>query len=311
MRVIHVAVGVLYDSQGRVLITRRPDHVHQGGLWEFPGGKVEPGEEVLQALTRELHEELGVELRSARPLIRVHHAYPDKSVLLDVWRIQDYVGEPLGLEGQPLDWLKPDALLERDLPAADKPIVNALRLPCNYLITGESADKPQMFLQRLEQALRKGMRLVQLRAKQLPESRLLDLYRQARDLTRGYQAMMLLNGSPEQARSVGADGLHLDSRRLLSLKHRPLGQDRWVAASCHNALELEQAKRLEVDFVVVAPIAITATHPQAVPLGWNRFRDLTEQSSMPVYALGGMTPADVPQAWACGAQGIAAIRSLW
>ncbi len=311
MPVIRVAVGVLYDSQGRVLITRRPEHVHQGGLWEFPGGKVEPGESVLQALARELHEELGVELRSARPLIRIHHTYLDKSVLLDVWRIQNYVGEPLGLEGQPLDWLAPDALLDHDLPAADKPIVNALRLPSDYLITGEPPDRPQIFLQRLEQALRQGIRLVQLRAKPLSESCLLDLYRQAHDLARNYQAMVLLNGSPEQARSVDADGLHLDSRRLLSLKHRPLGRDRWVAASCHNATELEQAQRLEIDFVVIAPVAMTTTHPQAVPLGWNRFQNLTEQASMPIYALGGMKPTDMPQAWACGAQGIAAIRSLW
>ena len=92
---VHVAVGVLFNACGEVLITRRPDHLHQGGLWEFPGGKVEPGEQVRTALERELKEELGVEVLDARPLIRIHHVYDDRQVLLDVWRIKDYAGQPI------------------------------------------------------------------------------------------------------------------------------------------------------------------------------------------------------------------------
>ena len=307
----HVAVGILVDPGGKVLISRRPDHVHQGGLWEFPGGKVEPGEDIRAALVRELREELGITVLAARPLIRLCHAYPDKAVLLDVWRVLRYSGAPRALEGQPLDWLAPAALASRAFPAADLPIIGALRLPAYYLITGEPADRPRVFLQRLEQALKQGVRLVQLRAKQLPETHLLTLYQQARAVARRYGAPILLNGSPTQARIVAADGIHLTASRLLALDSRPLGRDRWVAASCHNLEEIRHAHRLGVDFIVVSPVRATASHPQAAALGWEGLRALTEAATLPVYALGGMTPADLEQAWTYGAQGIAAIRSLW
>src|SRR5512144_1803975 len=116
---VRVAVGILCNARGEVLLTRRPEHVHQGGLWEFPGGKVEAAETIQAALRRELHEELGITVLSARPLIRIRHAYPDKRVLLDVWRVDRYLGEPRGLESQPLRWAAPEALNRLHFPAAD------------------------------------------------------------------------------------------------------------------------------------------------------------------------------------------------
>jgi 8-oxo-dGTP diphosphatase len=299
------------NAQGQVLITRRPEHVHQGGLWEFPGGKMEPGETIRMALNRELLEELGIEILAARPLIRIPHAYPDKTVLLDVWRIDRYRGEPHGREGQPLEWLSPQRLSSRAFPAANRPIINALRLPPTYLITGEPADQPEAFLDHLEQALRRGIGMVQLRARQLPEDPLISLYLRAHHLCRQYQVPLLLNGSPEQARSIDADGIHLTTRRLLALDHRPLIAQRWVAASCHSLAEVRHACRIGVDFIVVSPVRVTASHPEACPIGWEGLREFTESATVPVYALGGITPADLEQAWANGAQGIAAIRALW
>jgi 8-oxo-dGTP diphosphatase len=123
---IHVAVGVVRNKRGEVLVSRRPEHAHQGGLWEFPGGKVESGEWVRTALERELKEELGITVMAARPLIQINHAYPDKQVLLDVWWVDRYEGEPAGLEDQPLDWVSAPALRERDFPAADAPIIDAI-----------------------------------------------------------------------------------------------------------------------------------------------------------------------------------------
>ena len=308
---VRVAVGILFNTRGEVLLTRRPEYVHQGGLWEFPGGKVEAVETIQEALRRELHEELGITVLSARPLIRIRHAYPDKRVLLDVWRVDRYLGEPRGLEAQPLRWAAPEALNRLSFPAADVPIINALRLPSLYLITGDPADRPSVFLQRLERALERGIRLLQLRAGQLPEPALLALYRQAQMLARRYEATLLLNGSPEQALAVQADGVHLRARRLLSLHSRPLPADRWVAASCHSETELRHACRLGLDFVVVSPVKHTRSHPDTPPLGWEGLQVLTEMANLPVYALGGMTPDDLEQAWRHGAQGIAAIRSLW
>ena len=125
--VVHVAVGVLVDSKGRVLIARRPPSSHQGGLWEFPGGKVEAHEAVTDALTRELAEELGVKVLSTAPLLQVNHAYLEKAVLLDVHRVIEWLEEPRGCEGQPLGWVMPSSLNDYQFPEANRTIVSRLQ----------------------------------------------------------------------------------------------------------------------------------------------------------------------------------------
>jgi mutator protein MutT len=127
---IHVVAAALIDATGRVLIAQRPAGKHLAGGWEFPGGKLEPGEERLAGLARELREELGVTtMGTPRPLIRVHHAYPSREVLLDMWVVKRYSGEPRGLDGQALRWCTQDELGAAELLPADRPIVAALRLP--------------------------------------------------------------------------------------------------------------------------------------------------------------------------------------
>jgi 8-oxo-dGTP diphosphatase len=122
---VHVAVGVISDGK-KILVARRPEHVHQGGLWEFPGGKVEAGETVQQALYRELLEELAIEVQQCEPLLTVVHDYVDKSVLLDVWWISDFSGEPHGREGQPLRWVSGAELCGLEFPQANRAIVIAV-----------------------------------------------------------------------------------------------------------------------------------------------------------------------------------------
>ncbi len=308
---IHVAAAVIQDPGGRVLIARRPGHRHQGGLWEFPGGKVEAGEGVSAALARELQEELGIRPTACRPQIRVHHDYGDRRVLLDVWRVSAWTGEPAGREGQPLAWVAPGDLPGYPFPPANHPIVAAARLPELYLITPEPGADRGAFLAALEAGLAAGVRLVQLRAKGLPPADLEALAGAARARCAAHGADLVLNGDPEHARAWGLAGVHLDGARLAQVSERPLAEDRWVAASCHDAGQLERAARLGVDFVVCSPVLATASHPGAPPLGWAGLRALTEAAPVPVFALGGMTPAHRPEAWAAGAQGIAAIRGLW
>lgn len=308
---VHVAAGALVDRAGRVLIAQRPARAHQGGLWEFPGGKLEAGESVEAALARELHEELGIVVRRARPLIAVEHAYADKTVRLDVWRVEDWSGVPHGREGQPLAWCDPDALDPADFPAADVPVLAALRLPPLYLVTGEPAQEPEVFLARLDAALARGVHLVQLRAKTLPAGALAPLCAAALQRCRAAGARLLLNGAPALAMQLGVDGVHLDARALAACRERPLPADRLLAASCHDAHELAQARRIGCDFAVLGPLAATATHPEAEPLGWTRFAAFVRTAGLPVYALGGLGPADLGAAWAAGAQGVAAIRALW
>ncbi|OOZ37301.1 Nudix family hydrolase [Solemya velesiana gill symbiont] len=312
MRHVHVAVAVIADEDGRILLTRRHDHLHQGGLWEFPGGKVEEGETISQALKREIREELGIDVSAHFPLIRVKHDYSDKSVLLDVHRVTAFDGSPKGLEGQPLSWVMPEKLGAYPLPEADHPIVNAVNLPADYMITGPDPERPEEFLARLGRALGQGLRLVQLRAPGLTESAFRTLAQEALSLCRNSPgARLILNSDPRMVTELGADGVHLNSRRLMALDRRPLPEKYWVAASCHNLEELRQAERIGVDFVVLSPVCRTANHPGAEPLGWERFREWVEEIAVPVYALGGMTSELLDQARTHGAQGFAAIRGLW
>lgn len=312
--VVHVAAAAIFDEQGRVLIARRPVHVHQGGLWEFPGGKVERGETVRDALARELREELGIDVQRARPLIRVRHDYPDKSVLLDVWRVDGFGSEApsvagKGREGQSLVWVQPHELSGYDFPAANIPIVTAVQLPDYYLVTPNPDDDFSAFLAQLDTCLRGGIRLVQLRAKTLSDTDYLILAKQCQGLCERHDAALMLNADPELVAEVGAAGVHLDSGRLESLSERP--DVKWVSASCHSPAQLRQAEKLGADFMMLSPVAATASHPDTVPLGWEQFQVLAELAHCPVYALGGMTPADLQQAFVHGAQGVAAIRALW
>lgn len=124
---IHVAVAVIVDQQQRILVALRPEHIHQGGLWEFPGGKVESGETVQQALVRELSEEIGITAEGFRSLIKINHDYGDKAVLLDVWWVDRFSGEPVGREGQPIRWVSADELSTYTFPEANLAIVQLVQ----------------------------------------------------------------------------------------------------------------------------------------------------------------------------------------
>lgn len=307
---IHVAVGVLEDTHGRVLIARRPEHVHQGGLWEFPGGKVDAGEALEQALRRELWEELAIQVLSAEPLIRIPHHYADKSVLLDVYKVTEFTGQPRGNEGQPVQWVHPLELSQYRFPAANTPILTALTLPDRMLISGAFKSRDEA-LRNAERALQGGIRLLQLRCPGLSEQDYTALARPLAALCQDYQAVLMCNTSIAHWRQLGLGGLHLNGRQLRQCSHRPVPDSVLLGASCHDAQSVEQANALGVDYLTLSPVAATASHPDAAPLGWPRFGQLVEQARVPVYALGGMSPADIAQARRLGAQGIAGIRFGW
>lgn len=309
--VIPVAVGILQDAQHRILVAQRPEQSHQGGKWEFPGGKIHSGESVPDALARELHEELGIRVRTSQPLLRVVHHYPDKSVLLDVWRVLDHVGEPHGREGQPLQWVTHAELEHLELPEADRPILRALALPPLYVISDVSRYGTTESLKRLERMLHAGMRLVQLREPTMPEVEYRNLARQVATMARQHGAKVLLNAEPTWVEECGADGVHLSSRRLMALGCRPLAANYLVAASCHNETELQQAVHIGADFSVLSPVRATRSHPDAAPLGWEEFARLRMATDIPVYALGGLSAGDLDKARLAGATGLAMIRGVW
>lgn len=309
--VLSVVAGVLIDGDGRILIAQRPPGRPAAGKWEFPGGKLHAGELPYAGLARELHEELGIEVRSAHRLLRLTHAYPDKTVALDVWRVNAYTGDLRGREGQALSWCLPRELCDIDLLAADAPIVRALSLPPLYAITSAALYGTQTFLRRLEGALAAGLRLVQVREPAMTPDELIAFAREVVARCHTHGALALINGDPAWADACGADGVHLSARRLRALAARPLPDTAWVAASCHDAEELAMAEALGVDFAVLGPVLPTHSHPGAALLGWAQFAVLRAEAGLPVYAIGGLGPADLGTAQTQGAQGLAMIRGLW
>jgi len=304
-----VAAAICKDDT--VLIAQRAEHLHQGGKWEFPGGKVEDNETATDALRRELQEELGITPTLMEPLIKVRHAYPEKHVLLDVWYVSEFTGCAHSREQQQIRWVSVGELERYTFPDANRAIIRALSLPPVYLITPEFDGLLKPFLAHLEHALQGDVRLVQLRSKNIDTTEFARLARMVVDLCHRHEVRVLLNAALKTMENLGADGIHLSSMELLQLSARPLPHDRLIAASCHNEQELVKANQIDADFVVISPVQATQSHPDAEPLGWQIFSQLSEIATVPVYALGGLTMKDLPKAKQHGAQGIAAIRNLW
>jgi len=305
MNPLQVAVGVVKNPEGKILISHRHAALHQGGLWEFPGGKIEPSETAEVALARELKEELNITVTAAIPLITINHQYPDLSVQLNVFLVEQFSGEAQSCEGQPFKWVVPAELENYAFPAANRPIISAARLPLYYAIL-DDADEALLLL-NLEKILNKGVKLIQARLKNLSSAAVEKFIKQAYPLCKQQQAVLLMNSAVECSTEV--DGIHLTSRDLMTLTERP-ENCRWLAASCHNLEQLQQAQNIGADFAVLAPVLATQTHPGAATLGWEQFADLVAKVNLPVYALGGMTDASLDQARHSGGQGIAAIRAF-
>lgn len=309
--VIHVVAAVLKDAQGRVLIAERPTGKPLAGFWEFPGGKLEPGEAAQAALVRELREELGLEVRQARPLLQLSHDYPERRVQLDVWRVTAWSGTPHPHENQALAWVWPDELSAWRLLPADLPIVMALRLPPLMLVTPDPGGDKAAFLRRLERCLEVGVEFVQFRAPSLTADRYAEMAREVIHCCRRAGARVVLNAEPELARVLEADGVHLNSRRLREYANRPLESRLLVGASCHNPNELRMAARCQADYVVLGPVLPTVSHPGAVTLGWKRFSELARGSAVPVYAIGGLSLELLDSAQRQGGYGVTVMRALW
>lgn len=322
---IEVAAGILTDARGRVLLMQRLPGKHLAGLWEFPGGKLEPGETIEQALARELREELGVEVRACAPVISIPWRYPEKSVRLHALRVTAWHGEPGAREGHPLRWVAIRDIDVDAMPPADAPIVAALRLPSHYAITEMVSEKTGSGTLFPAREVRGNIdpksvpdpvffsdtvsALVQLRGSGASRETVRRVATDRLSADPTLRERLLINHDVDLARELGV-GVHLKAAQLRALHARPLRQGVWVGASCHDAEELELAARLGTDFATLSPVRTTASHPGASPLGWDRFTCLVADARLPVYALGGVGPADLERARAAGAQGVAGIRAF-
>ncbi len=344
MTPLHVVAAVLRDANGRILLARRTDGRDLAGAWEFPGGKVEPGESAAAGLARELREELGIEVDPAdcRPLIAVPQQMPRKRITLDVHLVEAWRGRPRGLEGQALAWTPLEQLRRYPMPPADIPVVGALTQPAHLVISPDlaaaDAASPGARARWLDalaaSAAAAGACRVQLRVRDLDDATLAALAADAQRALAGLPAALMLNlGAPPAAgeggpalaahprhrlaRTLGL-GLHLPSAWLGRLEAgAALGEaadgeaadgEAAITAACHDARDLARAQALGVDAAVLGPVRPTASHPGAPGLGWDAFVEHRAHASVPIYALGGLGPADLATARRHGAQGIAAIR---
>ncbi|MDH2919050.1 MAG: Nudix family hydrolase [Sideroxydans sp.] len=308
-KIIHVAAAVLIRPDGSFLLAQRPSDKAYAGYWEFPGGKIEAGETALQAVCRELDEELGITVRRADAWLNRVFSYPHATVHLHFFRVLAWDGEAYGREGQALSWQAPDDVQLAPLLPANVPILRALALPARYAISNAAQLGEAEFLRCLERALQNGLRLLQVREQHLSPENYLAFTQAVVALAHRYDAKVLVNSDAELARKVAADGVHYTGKQLLACGTRP--DFAWCSASCHTADELHHAGALGFDFALLSPVLPTLSHAGAAHLGWEKFAEMVAGVTLPVYALGGLTSDDLSVAQQHGAHGIALLRQAW
>jgi 8-oxo-dGTP diphosphatase len=296
--VIEVAAAVIQRPDGAFLLAQRPPGKVYAGYWEFPGGKLEPGEAPERALARELHEELGIDIGPAYPWITRVFAYPHGTVRLNFFRIFEWRNEPHPREDQAIAWQDPDAPMAAPMLPANAPVLASLALPVEYAVTDAASYGTPDMLARLERRLEQGLELVQVREPNLGAEARALFTEQVIGLAHRYGCKVMVKSA-----FPGADGIHVTAKELMRLRTRPEGL---AAASCHTRAELDRAMQLGLDFAVLGPVK---DKPPA--LGWARFAELARGASIPVYAIGGLTRADMQGAWRAGAHGVAMIRGAW
>jgi 8-oxo-dGTP diphosphatase len=309
VKITEVAAAVIEKSDGSFLLGQRAPDTFYPGYWEFPGGKVEPGETPRAALIRELREELAIEVAQATPWIVREYVYEHAHVRLRFFRVTEWRGEIRNHVHAALAWQQPGATRVAPMLPANAPVLAALTLPAIYGITHAHEIGVPSQLALLERALARGLRLVQLREAGLPADRREPFAAAAAALCRKHGARLLVNGDAQLARAIGAAGLHLRGDQLKILQARP--DFPLVGASCHDAAELRRAAELQLDFAVLGAIKPTASHPGQPGMGWPMLAALLENYPLPVYAIGGLGRADLAQARLVSAHGIAAIRAIW
>lgn len=306
-RITEVAVAIFIKADGSFLLSSRPKGKPYADFWEFPGGKIEAGESVLQALQRELMEELNVSITRATPWFTFLMHYTHAAVRLHCWRVTEWHGEMQGMEAQQFAWQQLAAITVVPILPGCVPILNALALPHVYAITDATEVGVEVYLTRLEQAFKHGLKMIQIREKNMSRDQVIRMATRIIKIAHAHNAKVLLNSDIALAREVDADGLHFTASQLHQCIIRP--DFKLVAASTHCRADIERAAALKLDFVVLGAVKPTRTHPGQAALGWEKFATVAAASPLPVYALGGLTSGDLSVAMAHGAHGVAMQRA--
>jgi 8-oxo-dGTP diphosphatase len=310
MPTVPVATGIIEDASGRLLVSLRPEGKPWPGFWEFPGGKIDPGETPEQALVRELWEELGITVTAPEPFRVLEYTYPERTVRLHFFRVRHWTGTAHGREGQEVRWLYPWEIpalecLPANLCMTAAVLAEALPQPPLCLIADPGRVPLPDFQRALEVALGAGLRWLVLRCKAVPDDSSADVLAAlcAGALARGAQVYL---NHPDPLPDWPRSGRHLTQAQL-DAGVRP---DAAFGVSCHDAAGLQRAARLGARYAFLSPIFPTSSHPGAEALGPQAFAAMAAESSLPLIALGGMTAARVPEALAAGACGVAVLSGI-
>lgn len=314
-KIVQVAVGVIIQND-QVLICWRDASLHQGNRYEFPGGKLEAHESPVQALERELQEELGIQVQHCIKAQQLFFNYPEKTVCLYVFKVTEFAGEPIGQQQQAVLWVPQQDLSNYQFPDANAPILRMLKLPERYVITQPLANQqsmqpieqwldwhiqhtaPHSWLYLREKSINGQMysEVIDAFSAKRPDLHLVAEFRHIESLTSQYHQL---------------SGVHLSQTDLMQQSQRiSIAEDLLVFAACHDQAAVAKANQLKVDAVLISPLHPTLSHPEQAALGWQAWQQLARQSHMPVFALGGVAPADLKQVQHAGGFGVAGIRAF-
>ncbi|MAS81874.1 MAG: DNA mismatch repair protein MutT [Legionellales bacterium] len=308
----HVAIGVIYNvTKDKILISKRSNNQYLAGYWEFPGGKVEYNEDVITALKRELFEELGVIIKKAVKYTSINHNYKDKKVLLDVFKVTDWSGLPKSKEKQEFCWVSINELNNYKFPDANKYIIQSISLAPLYVISKESYEDYLQLYSIVEKLFVAGLKNFQLRLKTETDKSKQKIVKRLSVLADRYDAKLILNSVATDIKQYSIDGIHLNTNELMKHSNRPISQEYILGASCHNEEQLIKAAEINVNYAFLSPVQFTASHPEAIAMGWDKFSDIISEINFPIYALGGMKPSDLKIANVYGAYGIAMLGAVW
>ena len=280
---VEVSVGVVYSPEGdKILLSKRTEKQCLPGLWEFPGGKVEEGEDIRAALDRELYEETGIRVKKVSKLTEIHHEYPEGTILLHVWSVNEWLAQVVARENQEIAWVAISELNRYILPEASRRVIPLISLPRFYLISKPFCDDKAELLSVLDSCFSVGLKLFQLRLKSQRGRFLTDLISEIKQTAKNYGAQWILNGTPESLEHYDADGLHLNAEGAVKYTDRPVAKEKMLGVSCHNEHEMAQAERIGADYIFLSPVKMTKSFPEKNPLGWDQFSRLCQKTNLPV-----------------------------
>jgi 8-oxo-dGTP diphosphatase len=306
-KLTEVAAAVIERPDGTFLLAQRPEGKPYPGYWEFPGGKIEPGEDARAALARELREELGIEVRESTPWITRVYAYTHATVRLHFFKVTAWDGEPQPLEDQAIKWQRVEAPDVAPMLPANAPVLAALALPSIMVVSNCAELGVDRWIQKLADLAMEEKLLVQVREKACNFQQVQHILSRALTRAEPFGSRIVVNS--DCGTYPQCNGVHLTSKALMAATKRPAAV--LVGASCHDERELDHAEKIGVDYAVAGPVKPTASHPGATPLGWPRFAELARNRPMPIFAIGGLKRSDFAEARRRGAHGIALLSGAF